>query len=37
MAEPICELCGQPLAGEEWTDDDEYGDVHTRCLKELDE
>lgn len=35
--EPKCEICGERLAGETWTDDDEYGDVHVRCLEERDQ
>lgn len=28
-----CEICGKPLIDEIWTDDDQYGDVHERCLE----
>lgn len=28
-----CEICNKPLVGETWTDDDDYGDVHVRCLE----
>ena len=28
-----CKICGRPLVGEEWIDDDDYGDVHVRCLE----
>lgn len=27
-----CNICQRLLSEEEWTDDDEYGDVHVRCL-----
>ena len=30
-----CAICGKPLFDEEWIDDDEHGDVHTRCLEEI--
>lgn len=29
----VCEICGNPLLGETWTDHDQYGDVHQRCLE----
>lgn len=29
-----CAICGKPLAGETWTDDEEYGDAHERCIRE---
>jgi hypothetical protein len=28
----LCNICRKPLVDEEWIDDEEYGDVHTRCL-----
>ena len=31
---PVCAICGKPLAGQTWTDDDEFGDVHEQCLDE---
>lgn len=30
----VCEICGKPLAGQTWTDDDEFGDVHEKCAEE---
>lgn len=27
-----CAICGKPLLSETWTDDEQYGDVHQRCL-----
>jgi hypothetical protein len=30
--QPLCEICKKPLADETWIDDDDYGDVHERCL-----
>lgn len=33
--EEICSICKQSLVNEEWIDDEEYGDVHTRCLNEI--
>lgn len=32
--EEKCAICGEPLIQEEWFDDEEYGDCHTRCLRE---
>lgn len=29
-----CAICNQPLAGETWVDDDQYGDAHERCIQE---
>jgi hypothetical protein len=34
-ADKVCAICGEPLVGETWIDDDEYGDVHERCLGEV--
>ena len=28
----ICDLCKKPLLEESWIDDEQYGDVHVRCL-----
>ena len=30
---PNCDICSKPLTNETWTDDDQYGDVHVRCLE----
>lgn len=31
---PKCAICGNPLVEETWIDDDDFGDVHERCLEE---
>jgi hypothetical protein len=30
-----CDICGKSLLASEdsWTDDEQYGDVHSRCLE----
>jgi len=32
---PLCEICKEPVEDETWIDDEEYGDVHERCLDEV--
>lgn len=34
--EPRCSLCNYRLASEAWTDSDEYGDCHERCLSNVE-
>lgn len=31
--EPCCAICHKPLVLDFWIDDDEYGDVHIKCLE----
>jgi hypothetical protein len=33
----LCAICGKPLFTETWIDDEEYGDVHERCLRDKEE